>query len=352
MTDIEAAAERRETLAPDIKLGWLSLWIGESAKRTWLDVALEVRESSFNIIAMHGPMVQRTDFNAFLDAMDAFAAGASDEAMLASDGGSLRLHLTRPQPGWMRLSLWLRWGRVEHSIVFGLWQEALDIAIAGAVPTRARLARGNRGWRPKLVAILSGDRAGLPEPIPAALPVSDNRIADWESGTETGDVSLSYTVDGHGWYGVDVRIGDAHGEFGGGLLTDAMGDMVRGALSMLAGAQRFVFTCNAEPGLTRVTFERVHLRVIGGTRTSARSVFGCRMLVQEIDHFDGADGTVTFDAVCHSPRALAEAIYLMAAEHFANGTHPTNPAALAALEGALVAVRELERAQTQASGAP
>ena len=64
---IETAAERREALPPDIKLGWLSLWIGESAKRTWLEVAAEVRESSFDILAFRGPMVYRMAAAHFTD---------------------------------------------------------------------------------------------------------------------------------------------------------------------------------------------------------------------------------------------------------------------------------------------
>lgn len=346
VAEIEAAEERRTMLPPDIKLGWLSLWIGESANRTWLDVAAEVRESSVDIIAMHGPLVQRRDFLAFLDALEIFAAGAADEAMLWSEGGSLRLHLARPEAGWMRMSVWLRWGRVEHSIVFRLWEEALEVAVTGAAQARERLARSNRGWRPRLPVALTGDRPGPPEPIRVAAQAPDNRFADWDSGIQTGDVSFRYAVEGFGWYGVDVRIGELRGEFGGGYLTDAMGDMLRGALAMLAGAQRFEFTCNAEPGLTRVAFERVQLRVVGGTRASTRAIHGCRVLVQEIDHFNGTDGEVEFDAVCHSPRALAEAIYRMAAEHFVDGTRPTNPAALAALEGALVAVQEMEAAES------
>lgn len=352
MAAIETAAERRNALPPDIKLGWLSLWIGDSAGRTWLDVVAEVRESSFDVLAFKGPKIQLPDFRPFVAGLEAFTAGSVDEVTLASQGGSLRIALSRSEPGWMRLRTWLRWGHIEHNFSFRLWQEALDEAVTGARATLQRLESGNRGWRPRLLDLLERSGPAAPVPIPVPLPDTSDRIEDWDSGIETGDVTFRYEIDGYGWYGVDVRVGDQSGAFGGGYLTDAMGDMVRGALAMLAGARRFEFMCHAEPGLTRVTFEQVQLRVIGGSRTSARAVHGCRVLVQEVDHFNGADGTVDFDAVCHSPRALAEAVYRMAAVHFAGGTHPTHPAALAALEGALAAVREMEAAEAQAKGAP
>ncbi|MFL9842030.1 hypothetical protein ABS767_13730 [Sphingomonas sp. ST-64] len=352
MAGIETGAERRAALPPDLKLGWLSLWIAEGGKQTWLDMAAEVRESSFDILAFRGPMVQRSDFIAYAGDLEAFAAGSVDAAALRSQGGSLHLKLSRSEPGWMRLHVWLRWGHVEHNFTFGIGQDALNEAVAGARATMQRLENAGRGWRPRLLATIAADPAGTPEPIKVPQPASDDRIEDWDSGIETGDVTFRYEIDGYGWYGVEVRIGDATGEFGGGYLTDAMGDMLRGALAMLAGAHRFEFTCNAEPGLTRVTFERVDLRVVGGTRLSARAVHGCRVRVQEIDHFSGADAQVELDAVAHSPRALAEAIYRMAAPHFTDGAQPTNPAALAALEGALLAVREMEAAEIQASGAP
>lgn len=352
MAQIETATERRDALPPDIKLGWLSLWIGASGRATWLDIAAEVRESSIDILVFKGPLIQQADLKPFVLALEGFAAGSTDEAVLASLGGSLRITLSRSKSGWMRLHAWLIWGRVEHNFTFGLWQEALDQAVSGARMTLARIEAARRGCRPRFLELFVRSGPGAPQPVSVTLPETSDRIEDWDSGITTGDIAFRYEIDGFGWYGVEVRVGDEVGEFGGGYLTDALGDMLRGALAMLAGAPSFTFMCHAEPGLTRVTFERVQTRGIGGTRMTARTLYGCRVLVQEINHLNGSDGTVEFDAVCHSPRALAEAIYRMAAPHFATGTHPTNPAALAALEGALVAVVEMEMAEDQASGAP
>lgn len=85
-----------------------------------------------------------------------------------------------------------------------------------------------------------------------------------------------------------------------------------------------------------------------GLSTTSPSTCGrtrCTRLWQEVDYLNGADSAVGFDAVEHSPRALAEAIYRRAAARFADGAQPTNPAALTAPEGALVAVRDLEAAE-------
>lgn len=351
MPEIESAVARRQSLPPDLKIGWLSLWFGQSARRTWLDMAVRAGEGWDMVADVHGPLVQRKDLAPFVGEMRRFAAEEVDEARLASSGGALRIMLKRSH-GWTRAEVGLNRGHLSQTISFNLWQQSLDEAVPAAEATLARLEQANRGWRPKWL-FGKPDAAGPARAIESdeAPDMPERTVEAWESGIRTGDVSFRYMVDGFGWYAVDVRIGDACGEFGGGYLTDAMGDMLRSALTILAGGRRAEFVCHAEPGLTRVTFERVLLNVESGPMETAVRNEGCRVEIREIDHHSGEEEPAQFDACCHSPMALAEAVYTMACAHFADGTQPTSPAALAALEGALIAVREMEVAD-QASGTP
>ena len=123
---------------------------------------------------------------------------------------------------------------------------------------------------------------------------------------------------------------------GGSYLTDPMGDLLRAGLALLADAWRAEFTCNSEPVLTRVQFEQVTL---GGDVDPAgrpRARRGCRIWFHDI-YPNGDEHAPEFDALCRSPRAVAEAIYAMALPHFADGAGPWT-AAMAALEAALAAV--------------
>lgn len=170
-------------------------------------------------------------------------------------------------------------------------------------------------------------------------------IQDWESGIVPGDVAIDYRAEGIGWRVVTLRIGDQICEIEASSLSDVLGELLRAGLAMLAGARRTAIFASAEPGGSWIRLERETLRVRGGT-----AIHGVRVTVQPRDPLTGVDGDIEFDAVCHSPRALAEAIHAMAAPHFVDGARPTDPAALAALAGALVAVRAM--AGDQASGTP
>jgi len=171
-----------------------------------------------------------------------------------------------------------------------------------------------------------------------AEPEAPRPFEAWDSGERGADVRLDYVVDGYGWYSVDLRVGAQQGGFGGSFLTDAMGDLLRAALLLLAGADRAELMCNAEPGLTRVEFSRETLRFdVDAAGLPERHVYGCRILIREIDHQTGAVGAPEFDALARSPRAVAEAIYRMALAHFKDGAGPWSDP-LAALEGALATV--------------
>jgi hypothetical protein len=151
------------------------------------------------------------------------------------------------------------------------------------------------------------------------------------------DVEFDYAVDGYGWYSVSVRTDSKAGGFGGGYLTDPMGDLLRAGLVLLAGAPRAELTCDSEPALTRVEFERVLLGTDDSVPWGGRARYGCRIRIGEVDDFGGALQGPEFEALCRSPRAVAEAIYRMAVPHFRHGAGPWSDA-MAALEGALAAV--------------
>ena len=68
-----------------------------------------------------------------------------------------------------------------------------------------------------------------------------------------------------------------------------------------------------------------------------RHLYACRIRIREIDYQTGEEREPDFDALACSPRAVAEAIYRMALEHFRDGAgHWSDP--MAALEGALATV--------------
>jgi hypothetical protein len=232
----------------------------------------------------------------------------------------------------------LQRGAITQTVAFPLREEALPIALAGAEAAVERLAKEDWGWVP------APERARLSPPFEPR----DNGIAEpgdppsrpfesWDAGLGSGeDVAFDYTYDGYGWYAVEVRVGDVVGGFGGGYLTDPMGDLLRVALALIADAGRAELTCNAEPALTRVEFERVTLGhdVTPAGRPLPRE--GCRIVIRDVDG-SGRAGEVEFEALGRSPRAVAEAIYRMALSNFADGAGPWS-APMAALEAALGAV--------------
>lgn len=154
---------------------------------------------------------------------------------------------------------------------------------------------------------------------------------------------LEYVIDGYGWYGVEIWVGEHRGGFGGSYLTDSMGDLLRAALLLLAKADRAELTCNAEPGITRVEFVREQVRFdVDESGMPKCNVYGCRIRIREIDYQNGEEQEPEFDARARSPRAVVEAIYGMALAHFRDGAGPWSDP-LAALEGALATVpREID----------
>ena len=332
---------RRRTQPPDLSIGPLAFWVGtgNGLSWPWLDLAVRVGEGWERIADVHGALVQRPDFLEFLAALRAFIAGDRADAALGSIGGSLRLLLRRSDQGSLRGELWLQRGGNSQTVIFSLWKGVLPAALADAEALAARMAAEERGWRPTPGRVLPDDPflprdSGIDDPEPDRPPPEG-----WDAGLAPADeVAFDYVVDGYGWYGVEIRVGDRTGGFGGGYLTDPMGDLLRAALVMLADGDRAELICNAEPGLTRVEFtsEILGVDVDAGGRASRRD--GCRIRIREIDHHSGAAAEAPeFDALCRSSRAVAEAIYRMALRHFMDGAGPWS-VPMAALEGALAAV--------------
>ena len=332
---------RRNAEPPDLLIGPLALWVGtgDGLSWPWLDLAVRVGEGWERIVDIHGALVQRPDLRAFLAALPGFVAGERADAVLASLGGALRLLLRRSEHGSLRGELWLQRGGISQTVDFSLWQGVLPPALAGAEALAARIAGEARGWRPTPARALPADPllprdSGIDEPEPERPP-----LRSWDAGLDAADaIAFDYVVDGYGWYGVEVRVGDRIGGFGGGYLTDPMGDLLRAALVMLAGSDRAEFTCNAEPGLTRVEFvsEILGVDVEDARRANRRD--GCRIRIRDVDYQSGVPAEQPeFDALCRSPRIVAEAIYRMALRHFEDGAGPWS-VPMAALEGALATV--------------
>ena len=340
MNGSDKAIERRQGGAPDISMGPLELWIGtgEGQSWPWIDVAVRIGTGWEKVVDLHGPMLQRPDLLALAPAMRDFVEGRRNDLLLASLGGSMRLVLRRSEYGSLHAEAWFNRGRIDQTVSFGLWDEAIATSLPQVEETVQRLKEAQWGWKP------SADWGRPPDPLlprDTQLPeeAEEHRppLGAWDAGLGTGaDVAFEYLIDGYGWYSIDVRVGERTSGFGGGYLTDPMGDLLRAALALLAGAQRTELTCNAEPGITRVEFERLLLGVSdcgGGTRPR----YGCKLTIRPIDHFTGEAQDPEFEALCRSPRAVAEAIYRMALPHFTDGAGPWSDP-MAALEGALAAV--------------
>lgn len=335
------AVERRREQDPDISIGPLEMWVGsgEGQSWPWIDLAVRIGTGWEKVVDLHGPMLQRPDLLALAPAIREFAERKRDDVNLASIGGSMRLMLRRSEYGSLRGEAWFSRGRVSQTIGFALWDETLEPAAEGAERTAQRLKAAQWGWTPSRE--WEGADVLLPRDSGIDEDVQEDRspIGPWHSESGEGeDVEFDYTIDGYGWYSISVRTGTKAGGFGGGYLTDPMGDLLRAGLALVAGASRAELTLNAEPSMTRVEFERVMLSMddTGPGRPLIR--YGCKVLIRAVDDYPGGDvHEPEFEALCRSPRAVAEAIFRMALPHFRHGAGPWSDA-MAALEAALAAV--------------
>lgn len=334
------AIERRRNLEPDIVIGPMAMWVGtgEGQSWPWIDVAVRIGTGWEKMVDLHGPMLQRPDLLAVATAIREFAEKKRDDVTLASVGGSMRLLLRRSEYGSLRGEAWFNRGRVSQTASFALWEEALAPAAEGAERMAERLKDAQWGWTPSLErvgpdALLprdSGIEEGAQEDRPPAGP--------WDSGLGDGeDIEFEYVIDGYGWYSISVRTDSKQSGFGGGYLTDPMGDLLRSGLALLAGARRAELTLNAEPSMTRVEFERVLLSIGDSGPGKPLIRYGCKVRTVEIDYLGSEAQEPEFEALVRSPRAVAEAIYRMALPHFRHGAGPWSDA-MAALEAALAAV--------------
>jgi hypothetical protein len=335
------AVERRVGQDPDILIGPLAMWVGtgEGQSWPWIDVAVRIGDGWEKVADLHGPMLQRPDLVALAPAIRDFAERRRDDVTLGSIGGSMRLLLRRSEYGSLSGEAWFNRGRVSQTAAFTLWEEALLPAAEGAERTAQRLKEAQWGWTPS--SDPGGSDARLPRDSGIEEGESEDRppIGPWESELGSGeDVEFEYVVDGYGWYSISVRTATKAGGFGGGYLTDPMGDMLRAGLALLAGASRAELTCDAEPALTRVEFERVLLSHDDGAPGRPLVRYGCTIRIREVDDYRGGGAQEPeFEALARSPRGVAEAIYLMALAHFRDGAGPWSDA-MAALEAALAAV--------------
>jgi hypothetical protein len=339
MTDSNKAIVRRRSQEPDIAIGPLAMWVGTGDGQSWpwIDVAVRIGTGWDKLVDLHGGLLQRPDLLGFAPAMGDFVERRRNDVLLASLGGLMRLMLRRSESGSLHGEAWFSRGAISQTTVFGLWDAAVETALDGVEQTVQRLRDAQWGWTPspELLDPLQPRDSGID-----AGPEEDRRPAGpWDAGLGAGeDVSFDYQVDGYGWYGIDVRVGSRSGSFGGGYLTDPMGDLMRAGLAMLAGAGRAELMCNSEPGETRVEFERVLLASDDSLPAGARSRFGCTIRIVKIDYLTGEALDTEFEALCRSPYAVAEAIYRMALPHFREGAGHWSDE-LASLEGALVAIR-------------
>ncbi|RYY23835.1 MAG: hypothetical protein EOP62_18855 [Sphingomonadales bacterium] len=333
----ESAYARRRAGDADIKIGYLELWIGIGLNQSWpwLDVAVRIGKGWGAFVDHHAPLVQRPDFIAWVPKLRAFVEGQADEVTLRSLGGSMGVTLRRGPHGLTGEAAFQH-GPNSQMVKFQVWEDSLRAAVPQAEAVLARVEAGrNLGWRPKpgksaLMARASGIEPDAPP----------SQFEAWDSGLGTGgDVKLEYEVDGYGWYGVGVNVGDRSGEFGGGYLTDIMGDLLRAATALVGGARSAKVVSLSEPGQSRIEFERQVLRTVEGPEPGVPgdAVTGCMVRIFESDDTSGANAELVFEAVARSPRAVAEAIYRMAHPHFEHGAGPWSDA-MAALEGALASV--------------
>jgi hypothetical protein len=334
---MEQALLRRRELEPDIVLGQLELWIGVGANFAWpwIDVAVRIGKGWGVFLDLNGPLVQRPDFATFVPALRAFAEGQRDDALLGSYGGSMRITLRRDEHGALRGEAWFQHAPNSQSVLFSIWEGSLQAAVARAEEALERvMAARTTGWLPTPARLDLLPRATDLEP-----PAKPQHFEAWDSGlVPDGELTIDYFVDGYGWYEGTVQVGEKRGEFGGSWLSDAKGDLLRAGLALLAGQDRAEVLCHGEPGLTRIEFATELLRTeVTEENLPSHAYHGVWIRIRELDHDSGADRELLFEALCRSPRAVAEAIYRMALKQFEHGAgFWSNP--MAALEGALATV--------------
>ena len=336
---------------PDVVLGTLNLWFeGALGANGWLDVVAWVGDHFQTLLHTRGPLIRKPDLAGFGAALADLADQEEGEAYLPAIDFSLGLHIKRRRyPGGSFCTVALRSCAGDQTISIHCDPARFLEAAEGVRAALERLAQARaRAWTPALLggppetrerlARLVGavgsnpapDRPTRPAPPPPP-PVVAGPTPEFR-----------FSVEGLGWHGLTIRVGDAEHEAGGSDIGGNLDDLIRAGLMLASGAYRAEVVFNAEPMLTRLEFETLY-------RTDDLPPFRPVVLrVLEQNH-DSAPSTIELETICDSALGVAQALYRMALPHYIANDR-VDRFAFAALEGALAAIESVRDHDAAESG--
>jgi TonB family protein len=186
----------------------------------------------------------------------------------------------------------------------------------------------------------AADAAGTPVVQAQRRKVAWLHLRDGPVVLDAAEAEFRYIVDGVGWFSVDIQIGALNGGFGGSSwMTSPVEDLLRAGVALAGGVPYAEIMFNAEPFLSRVEFEVETLNSSVPARNNQwTATNGCWIRTRDIDEHTLEPKELTFEALCYSPLAVAEAIYRMALPLFEENDRHDHPA-FAALAAAIEAAR-------------
>ena len=334
---------------PDVTLGTFRLWIeGPQGSSGWLDCVAYVGDHFQTLMHTRGALMLKADLDAFGAGLSRVARDEASDAILPRSG-PLGLRVGRVSPGstpFCEVGLGTTAG--EQKISLHCRPAQLQAAVDGVEAALARLARERaKRWLP---AILGGSTDVPPAPRlvgPVGRKPGPERPAQPKAPPLPAfpEPEFKYVVDGPGWHGVTLRVGDRVHEMGGSDIGADMIDLLRAALALAAGAPRAELVFNGEPDLERLEFEAVY----GYGRLPPH--LPCRIRAVELRGRDAKPGRVAFEAVCLSGLGAARALYRMALPHFIENDR-YDRLTFAALEGALAAIDQVVAHDPLATAGP
>ena len=134
----------------------------------------------------------------------------------------------------------------------------------------------------------------------------------------TAPISINYDLGEHGWSRFTLTVGDRSLEIGAfSYCTDALGDLVRAALAMAAGAYRAEVSFDGEPMEWRMLLQRAW-------RTHEPNAFKIKILTFRDIHANQpeAEGELDFEALVEGEafaRAVTNAAQAIWDEHGSDG---------------------------------